>query len=134
MIGRDLLGIIAQEVPQGSAVVASPGDAPFRVKPLEVADQQHPEVHARRDARPPQFIVIKLLAQGFDEPVEAVPGQKGVELPIERMPRSIRYIRCRDPQFLLPLRLAFAHGHRWSSLTAMNQTYHLLQRRQEKTA
>ena len=39
----------AQELRQRAAVAAPPGDAPLRVDPLEVADQQHAEVDARRD-------------------------------------------------------------------------------------
>ena len=48
------------------------------------------------------------LAGEFGVPL----GQQFVELDLERMPRSLRNIRRRDPRLLLRLRLAFAHRHR----------------------
>ena len=89
MVGRLLIKRHAQELPQAQAVGTSPGDATLAVDALEVADQQHPEVHARRDRGLAALLLVVVipLAAAFDPAVELGLGQKLIELPIERMPR-----------------------------------------------
>ena len=103
---------VAQEGPQGQAVRTTPRDAAFGVDALEIADQQHAEVDPRRNARPTDGVVVELRAEPLGEVVEPSLGEELVELAVERMPRSSRHVRARDPEFLLPLSLPFAHRHR----------------------
>ena len=53
-------------VPRGQ----QPGNAAFGIDPLEVADQQHAKIHARRDARTPQLRSVERFATFFHEGVE----------------------------------------------------------------
>ena len=48
VVGRGFVQRHAEKRPQTEAVGTSPGDAALAVDALEVADQQHAEVHARR--------------------------------------------------------------------------------------
>ena len=64
MLWRKLLGLVAQELAKRAAVVAAPGDAALRVDALQVAYQQHAEVHPRRDAGPAQLLTVELLPKG----------------------------------------------------------------------
>ena len=44
----------AQEAAEGQRIGAAPRDPAFRIDPLEVADQQQPEVRTGREARSPE--------------------------------------------------------------------------------
>ena len=101
-----------QELPQRQRITAPPGDSPLRPDPLEVADQQHAEVDARRNARPAPLRVVR-LAQLLDPLVEAPCGQQFIELHVESMSRRDRQARCRDPQFPLPLVVPSPQRHRF---------------------
>src|SRR5262249_15352930 len=64
-------GEVAQEGLQAAAVGTAPGDAALGVEALEVADEEHAEVHARRDAGAADAVGVEGAAQVFDEGVEA---------------------------------------------------------------
>jgi hypothetical protein len=112
MVGRQFAQRDAQKFSQAEAVGTPPGDAPLRAEALEVAHQQHPEVDARRNAGPPQGVVIVRLAQPFDELVEACFSQQLVELAVKHMPfRPRQLVHC-DPEGWLLLMTAASQGHR----------------------
>ena len=52
MLRRRLRQTVAQKLPQRDRVPAPPRDTPLRTDTLQVSHHQHPEVHARRKARP----------------------------------------------------------------------------------
>jgi len=54
----------------------APCNAALRIDPLEVANQQQPEVHAWRQARPSHDFSIEWSALTFDKIVEVVLGQQ----------------------------------------------------------
>ena len=123
-VGRGLVQRNAQELPQAQAVGAPPGDAPLAVDALEVTDQQHAKVHARRNRwlAALLFLLVVLLATPFDPVIEVGFGQQGVELLIKRMTRRLRQAVGHDEQRLLPL-LSLTHRHR-AILRAKSVGYH----------
>lgn len=100
-----------EEGPQGEAVGAPPGDAPLGVDPLEVADEQHPEVRARRERRAAHLVGVVGPAQSLDELVELGLGQEGVEAVVERMAGGLRQVGGRDEQFALVRRPTATQSH-----------------------
>ena len=65
MVGRGFGERDAEELPQRKAVAATPGDAPLRADALEVADQQHPKIDARRNSRTADVVVDNKAGRGF---------------------------------------------------------------------
>ena len=63
VIRRWLVRLVPEEPLERERVLATPADPPLRLDPLEVSDQQHPEVHAGRDRRPPTF-APRLVREG----------------------------------------------------------------------
>ena len=70
---------------------ARPRDAPLRVQPLEVPDEQQSEVASGSRTRPAHHRVER-RAQAFDERVEPCRLQNPVQPLVERMPRALRQI------------------------------------------
>ena len=128
MVGRGLVERNAQERSQAQAVGTAPGDAALAVDPLEVAHQQHAEVHARRNGGLAAFLFggVVLPAATFDPAVEAGFGQQLVELAIKGMPRRFRQTTGHHKQGVLPLPLPATHRHRASSVppAKTNRDYH----------
>lgn len=56
MVRHPLLDLQPQEHPQRQRVRAPPLQTPLRLDSLEVADEEHPEVHARRDGGPSRLV------------------------------------------------------------------------------
>lgn len=100
-----------QELSQRERIAAPPGNAPLRADPLEVADQQHAKVHARRHRRPALPLRIIRLAQCLDVPIKAALAQERVELVIKHMPRRPRQLVVHHEQILPLLRLPLTHRH-----------------------
>jgi hypothetical protein len=100
-------------LPQAQAVGAPPRDAALAGDILEVADQQHAKVHARRQAglAPFFFRGVIRFAAAFDPTIEVGLGQQLVEFLIERMPIGLGQRFGHHEQGLLPL-LPLAHRHR----------------------
>src|SRR5277367_6524761 len=109
MVRRALVKRNAQECPQRQTVRAAPGDAALAVEPFEVADEQHAEVDARRQARLTAFLFafVEDGTASLDPAVEVGLSQQRVELLIEGVAcRRCELVR-RDEQRFLP-RLPFA--------------------------
>src|SRR2546430_7642434 len=90
---------------------ATPRDAALRIDPFEIANQQQPEVHAWRQARPSHDFRIEWLTLTFDEIIEVVLGQPLIQSRVEWVTGGRRKIRRRHQNFRLPLADAFPHGH-----------------------
>src|SRR5246127_3200719 len=73
----------AQKVAQGEGVRRAPRDAAVRIDPFEIANQQQPEVHAWRQARPSHDFRIEWLTLTFDEIIEVVLGQPLIQSRVE---------------------------------------------------
>src|SRR3954469_1324875 len=114
MVRRGFRQRDSQELPQGQAVSAPPGDPPLAVDPLEIADQEHPEVHARRQRRLAARLLFFVVPPAAILPpaVKARLGQQLVELPVKRMARRPRQLRRSYEQLFLPLTLPPTHRHR----------------------
>jgi len=78
---------ISHESAKRQRIGAAPGDAAFGIDPLEVADQQQPEILPRRKARPADLLLVELGAQSLDELVELPCCQHFIELGVECMRR-----------------------------------------------
>src|SRR5207244_5636365 len=86
-------------------------DAAIRIDTFEIANQQQPEVHAWRQARPSHDFGIEWLELTFDEIIEVVLGQQLIQSRVERVTGGRRKIRRRQPDFRLPLADALSYGH-----------------------
>src|SRR5579862_1329235 len=111
MIRRRLVQPHPQEPPQRQRVTRPPSDPPLRIDPLEIPDQQQPEVHPGRQARPPPPRRIKPPAPPFHKLVEAALLEQLVQALIKRMTRSLRQRSLRHPHLFLPF-LIFPSSHR----------------------
>ena len=78
-----------EELPQAQRIGGPPRNRPFRVQPLEVAEQQHPEVATRRQTRPTDPVGVELCALLLDEGVEAGLVENTIQELVERMARLI---------------------------------------------
>src|SRR6185436_6182784 len=84
---------------------------PLGVEALEVADEEHAEVDARRDGVAADVGGVVLLAEVLGEAVEAVVVEELVELVIEDMAGGLRQVGSGDPKFGLVFGGAAAHTH-----------------------
>ena len=87
MVGGRLRQVEAQKRLKRPAITAAPGDGPLRIETLEKADEEHPEVDPRRNARAATSIAIIWTTKILYEFVELCFAEKSVELGIERMAR-----------------------------------------------
>src|SRR6266571_5370848 len=112
VVRRVLVQRDAHKAPQRQRVRQPPSNPALRPDALEIANQQRPEIDARRQRRTPVLLRIKLRAPALDKLVEALGFQQFIQTLIERMPRSRCQLRVCDPQIflLLPL-LARTHRH-----------------------
>ena len=107
-----------EELPQAQRIGGPPRNRPFRVQALEVAEQQHPEVAARRQARPTDPVGIELGALLLDEGVEARRVEHTIQAFVKRMARAARQVRTGHPHRRLPpatAALAHCHGRKCST-------------------
>src|ERR1700730_6062948 len=117
----------AQKFPQRKAVSTTPGDAALTADPFEVADQQHPKVDTRRDARrAPLFrVVVVLLTAALEPHVEAGLTQQLIQLLVEGMPkRPGKFVGCNEERILHRM-VPLAHCHRkhpsvWSTVRILS--------------
>jgi Homeodomain-like domain-containing protein len=80
------------------------------VEPFEVAEQQQPEVPARRQTGPPHHGRVECLTLRLGKPLEAGLVEDGVQPRVERMARRNRQVGGRNPHRSLLAR-AFSHRH-----------------------
>src|SRR5664279_932741 len=112
MIRRLVAEIEAEEFAQTQAVGQAPGDPSFAADALAIADQQRPEIDARRDARPALDRLVEALAKLLDFEVELALCQNLVHLRVERMRRRFGDLFRRHPQLAL-LGFLPSHRHTW---------------------
>jgi hypothetical protein len=105
MVGHLLGGAQAQELAQGQAVRAAPLEPALAVDPLEVADQVHAEVAARRQRRPAPLAGVVRRALLLGEAVEPGRDQHRLQAIVEGVPRRARQLRPAEHQIGLSLAL-----------------------------
>jgi hypothetical protein len=112
-----------QELAQGQAVGAAPLQAALAVDALEVADQVHAEVAARRQRRPAPARGVVGRAPALGEAVE--PGldqQHRLQTIVEGVPRRARQLGPAHHQIGLPLALpAQRHARPRAVMARANQ-------------
>src|ERR1700744_3518016 len=111
MLRRRLAHRHTEEAAQTEAVGTTPGDAALAVDPLEVADQEHAEIDARRNRIPAHVVGVMRPAQRFDMAIEARVAKEAIELVVEDVAGGLRQIRGRDPEFPLLFARTAAHAH-----------------------
>ncbi len=119
-------GAELEEFPQGKGIAAAPADAALRVDALEVANQKHAEIAARRDGSAANIIGVKGCAQGLKKAVKATLTQNFLQLFIKNMALALRYLIIRQPHTaLLLLAPAKTHGVllRENAIMAYLQTF-----------
>jgi hypothetical protein len=113
VIRRRFIQREVQKLANRERVPGAPGDAALRIDALEVADQQQPKVHAGRQARAPHGLGVKRAARPFNELVELLLVEQGVQASIKWMRGRRRQIGGGDPEIMLTPSLASgAHRHR----------------------
>src|SRR5215207_9740108 len=93
MVGHRLGGAEPEELAQGQAVRAAPLEPALAVDPLEVADQVHAEVAARRQRRPAPLAGIVRRTLAFREAVEPGVDEHRLQAIVEGVPRRARQLR-----------------------------------------
>ena len=111
MVWRRAVQSDAEEVAQCERVRRPPRDAALRIDALEVANQQQPEIDARRQARPAHRDGVERGALGFGEVVEPMLAQQLIQSHVERVTHRRRKIRRGDPHGWLSGAFPFAHCH-----------------------
>src|SRR5690606_8570627 len=101
---------VPDEAAQGERIGHAPRDPALRVQTLEVTNEQQPEVHPGRHARPAVPSAVEAPAEVFQAPVEAVLREQFVQPLVERVTRRLDDLRGGDPKIRLPLSL-FASSH-----------------------
>ena len=89
VVRRRFVQSVAQELPQAEAVGGLQRNPSLRLETHQVAQQQHPEIHARRQRRPAQSLIVEAAANAFDKVVEAGLVEHLGELLEERCRRSL---------------------------------------------
>ena len=105
VVGHRLGGAQAQELAERQAVGAAPLQAALAVDALEVADQVHPEVAARRQRRPAPLAGVVGRALPLGEAVEPGLDQDRLQPVVEGVPRRARQLRPAEHQVGLSLAL-----------------------------
>ena len=114
VVGRLLMHRHAQKLGQRATVVTPPGDAALRADSLEVADENHAKVDARRNRLAAHLGGVVGSTERFQPAVEAGFGQQRVQLFVKWVAGRFGQLRGRDPSRLLFL-FAFAKGHQHAS-------------------
>ena len=86
-----------EELPKAQRVGGPPGNCPLGIEPFEVAQEQHPEVPARRQARLADAVSVELRALLLGERVEARLVEQAVQTLVERMAGAPRQLRVGHP-------------------------------------
>ena len=79
-------GAELEKFAQRKGIATAPADAAFRVDTLEVADQKHAEIPARRDGPAAEFFGIEGSAQLFEEGVKCLLVQELLQPLVKNMP------------------------------------------------
>ena len=112
VIRRRFIQREVQELANRERVCGAPRDAALRIDALEVADQQQPKIHAGRETRAPHRLGVKRAARPFNELVELLLVEHGVQASIKRVRGRRRQIGGGDPETMLTPSLASgAHRH-----------------------
>ena len=74
-----------QELPQAQRIGGSPRHRPLRVQALDIAQQQHPDVPARRQTRPADPVGVERRALLLDEGIEAGVVEHTIQSLVERV-------------------------------------------------
>ena len=109
MIGRALVQLVAEEVPQRQRIGHPPGDLALRVDALEIPDHEQAEIHPRGNARPTDAIGVILRALLFHKLIEPVLLQHPIQFLVKRMTGSCQVLR-RHPQLSLAFALPFPNA------------------------
>ena len=107
MIGRGLVELVTEELPQRQRISHPPSDRTLRVDALEIPDHEQAEVHPGRNARPTDALGVILRALRFDKRIKTVFVQHPIQLLVERMAWSRQILRG-HPQLSLALALPSA--------------------------
>jgi hypothetical protein len=93
MIRRSVRQHHTEKLAQGKRISCPPGDRTLRIQALEIADQQEPEVTARRQSGP-AIVRIEPLAEPFDERVEVMIVENLIQSCVERVRGGAWQISC----------------------------------------
>src|ERR1051325_103900 len=101
MIRCSLIQTDLQELPQCQRIGQAPCDAPFRVNPLEVSDQQRTKVHARSHGWAAFLVGIDLGAFALGKPIKLLLVEQMIQALVERMAGSRGEFVVSEPETLL---------------------------------
>ena len=122
VVGRGLVQREVQKLADAQRVGGAPRDRPFRVQAFEVAEQQQPEIAARRQTRPADPVGVERRALRFDEGIEARLVERAIQALVKRVPGAFRQICGGHPHRRLARPApSFAHRHARSVVRAVNR-------------
>ena len=122
VVGRGLVQREVQKLADAQRVGGAPRDRPFRVQAFEVAEQQQPEIAARRQTRPADSVGVERRALRFDEGIEVRLVERAIQALVKRVPCALRQICGGHPHRRLARPApSFAHRHARSVVRAVNR-------------
>ena len=89
MIRHGFGGAKLQELPQRQGIATTPANAAFRVDALEVADQKHAEITARRDGFATELFCVEGRTELFEEGVKCFLVQELLQPLVKDMPPTL---------------------------------------------
>jgi len=89
MIGRRLWQHQAKKLAQRERIGGTPRNRALGIQPFEIADQQQPEVAARRQAGS-AVVGVESCAQALDEAIEVLLAENLIQSRVERMRSTAR--------------------------------------------
>ena len=111
VVRRGLVEGDVQKCPDAQRIGGAPRDCPFRVQPFEVAEQQQPDIPARRQTRPADPVRVERRALCLHERIEPRLVEHPIQPLVKRVPSALRQIRRGHPHCRL-LRSAASCPHR----------------------
>ena len=111
VVRRGLVQGDIQKCPDAQRIGGAPRDCPFRVQPFKVAEQQQPEIAARRQTRPTDPVRVERRALCLHARIEPRLVEHPIQPLVKRVPSALRQIRRGHPHRRLP-RSAAACPHR----------------------
>ena len=101
MVGHGFGGAELEELPQRQGIGTAPADAALGIDALEVADQEHAEIPARRDGPAAEFFGVEGRTELFEEAVKCFLVQELLQPLVKDMPLTLGQLIIDQPHALL---------------------------------
>ena len=127
VVRRGLVQGDVQKRPDAQRIGGAPRDCPFRVQPFKVAEQQQPEIPARRQTRSTDPVRVERRALCLHERIEPRLVEHPIQPLVKRCPAlfgrsavGTHIVACRVRPRLVPIAMPDSEGHRTDHVDPWN--------------